>query len=230
MTAEELGVKTVPNYGEKLDRYPIDVARFRGCVERVTELSRWADRAKDGRSLGLAVHHSFVTYVAVVASVVKDERGKVRVDEAWVVADAGTVVNPDRVKAMMEGAVIFGMSLALHGAITMKNGAVEQTNFRDYRLARMPEAPRAIHVDLIESSAPPGGAGEPGLPLSRRRSRTRSSLSRGRACAISRWRGWVSSDEGSVNLEPSLVRTERRVAPRRKLDSRRLDPLRQVGH
>ncbi|MGO9710622.1 MAG: molybdopterin cofactor-binding domain-containing protein [Polyangiaceae bacterium] len=164
VTAEELGVKTVPNYGEKLDRYPIDVARFRGCVERVTELSRWADRAKDGRSLGLAVHHSFVTYVAVVASVVKDERGKVRVDEAWVVADAGTVVNPDRVKAMMEGAVIFGMSLALHGAITMKNGAVEQTNFRDYRLARMPEAPRAIHVDLIESSAPPGGAGEPGLP------------------------------------------------------------------
>jgi isoquinoline 1-oxidoreductase beta subunit len=164
VTAEDLGVKKVPNYGGKLDRYPIDVARYRGCVERVTGLARWADRARDGRSLGLAVHHSFLTYVAVVASVVKDAGGKVRVDEAWVVADAGLVVNPDRVKAMMEGAVIFGMSLALHGAITMKKGAVEQTNFRDYRLVRLPEAPRAIHVELVESEAPPGGAGEPGVP------------------------------------------------------------------
>jgi isoquinoline 1-oxidoreductase beta subunit len=164
VTAEDLGVKTVPNYGAKLDRYPIDVARFRGCVERVTRLARWADRARDGRSLGLAVHHSFLTYVAVVASVVKDAGGKVHVDEAWVVGDAGTVVNPDRVKAMMEGAVIFGMSLALHGSITMKKGAVEQTNFRDYRLVRLPEAPRAIHVELVESDAPPGGAGEPGVP------------------------------------------------------------------
>ena len=164
VTAEDLGVKKVPNYGGKLDRYPIDVARYRGCVERVTGLARWANRARDGRSLGLAVHHSFLTYVAVVASVVKDAGGKVRVDEAWVVADAGLVVNPDRVKAMMEGAVIFGMSLALHGAITMKKGAVEQTNFRDYRLVRLPEAPRAIHVELVESEAPPGGAGEPGVP------------------------------------------------------------------
>jgi len=164
VTPEELGVKKVPNYGAKLDRYPIDVARYRHCVERVTDLARWADRAKDGRSLGLAVHHSFLTYVAVVASVVKDVRGKVHVDEAWVVADAGTVVNPDRVSAMMEGAVIFGMSLALHGSITMKNGAVEQTNFHDYRMARMPEAPRAIHVEIVPSDAPPGGVGEPGAP------------------------------------------------------------------
>ena len=67
VTAEELGVKKVPNYGGSLERYPVDVARFRRCVERVTDLARWADRAKDGRSLGLAVHHSFLTYyVAVV--------------------------------------------------------------------------------------------------------------------------------------------------------------------
>ena len=157
-------MKKVPNYGGKLDEYPIDVARFRACVERVTDLARWSSRAKEGRSLGLAVHHSFLTYVAVVASVVRGAHDEVRVDEAWVVADAGTVVNPDRVKAMMEGAVIFGMSLALYGTITMKNGAVEQTNFHDYRLARMPEAPRATHVELIDSDAPPGGAGEPGAP------------------------------------------------------------------
>jgi isoquinoline 1-oxidoreductase beta subunit len=162
VSVQELGVPKVSNYGASLDRYPIDVSRFRRCVERVTSLARWADRAKDGRALGLAIHHSFLTYVAVVASIVKDP--KLRVDEAWIVADAGTVVSPDRVKAMMEGAVVFGMSLAFHGAITMKNGAVEQTNFRDYRLARMPDIPRQIHVDVIESDAPPGGAGEPGLP------------------------------------------------------------------
>jgi len=162
--AEELGVKKVPNYGAPLDRYPIDVARYRRCVERVTELARWSSRTAEGRSLGLAVHHSFLTYVAVVASVVRDSLGKVLVDEAWVVADAGTVINPDRVTAMMEGAVVFGTSLALHGAITMRAGAVVQTNFHDYRVARMPEAPRAIRVELIESDAPPGGAGEPGVP------------------------------------------------------------------
>jgi isoquinoline 1-oxidoreductase beta subunit len=164
VTAAELGVDAVKNYGAGLDRYPIDVARYRSCVERVTELSRWRDRRADGRSLGLAVHHSFLAYVAVVASVVKDAAGKIAVDEAWVVADAGTVVNPDRVRAMMEGAVIMGMSLSMFGEITMKAGAVEQENFRDYRLVRVPQAPRAIHVELTASDAPPGGAGEPGLP------------------------------------------------------------------
>jgi isoquinoline 1-oxidoreductase beta subunit len=163
ITAEALGVKKVPNYGATLADHPVDVARFRHVVDRIATLSRWETRAKEGRSLGLAAHYSFLTYVAVVVSVVKGAHG-VRVDEAWIVADVGTVVNPDRVKAMMEGAVVFGMSLAFHGAITMKKGAVEQTNFRDYRLVRMPEAPRAIRVDLIASDAPPGGAGEPGLP------------------------------------------------------------------
>ena len=96
-------------------------------------------------------------------------------------------MNPDRVKAMMEGAIIFGMSLALHGAITLKNGAVEQTNFHVYRLTRMPEAPRAIHVELIESEAPLGGAGESReCRRSRRRSRTRSSRSRAFVCATCR--------------------------------------------
>ncbi len=164
VTTEELGVKELGNYGEKLERYPIDVARFRHVIERVTELSRWKDRKSAGRALGLAVHRSFLTYVAVVASVVEAPGGKVQVDEAWVVADAGTVLNPDRVRAMMEGAVLFGMSLTLYSAITMKGGAVEQENFRDHRLTRMPQAPRAIHVELVPSDGPPGGAGEPGVP------------------------------------------------------------------
>jgi isoquinoline 1-oxidoreductase beta subunit len=78
--------------------------------------------------------------------------------------DAGTVVNPDRATAQMEGAAIFGISHALHGGATMKGGVTEQTNFHDYRLCRIGEAPRAIHVDLRDSDARPGGIGEPGVP------------------------------------------------------------------
>jgi isoquinoline 1-oxidoreductase beta subunit len=110
------------------------------------------------------VHRSFLTYVAVVVSVVKDERGRLRVDEAWIVADPGVVVNLERVRSQMEGAVVFGTSLALYGAITMKNGATEQTNFRDYKLCRMTDAPRRIHVEVLKSDAAPGGVGEPGVP------------------------------------------------------------------
>ena len=83
----------------------------------------------------------------------------------WIAFDAGTIVNSDRVRAQMEGAVIFGMSLALYGGITMKNGAIEQENFRGGgRIVRIGEAPRRICVDLVESNAAPGGVGEPGVP------------------------------------------------------------------
>src|SRR5205085_45738 len=109
-------------------------------------------------------HRSFVTYVAVVAEVSKGPHGEPRIDEAWIAADAGTVINPDRVRFQLEGSFVFSMSHTLHGAITYKNGAVAQRNFHDYRLARMTEMPRAIHVELVPSTAPPGGAGEPGVP------------------------------------------------------------------
>lgn len=160
----ELGVAKVPNYGASLDEHPVDVGRHRRVLERVTELAGWADRGRSKRALGLAVHRSFLTYVAVVASVVKDASGRLRVDEAWLVADAGRVVNLERVRSQMEGAVIFGMSLALHGAITMKAGATTQTNFRDHKLVRMAEAPRKVHVEVISSDGAPGGVGEPGVP------------------------------------------------------------------
>ncbi|MFP2908639.1 molybdopterin cofactor-binding domain-containing protein [Pyxidicoccus sp. 3LFB2] len=161
---QELGIPKLENYGQPLDKHPVDAGRLRGVIERVTQLSRWDERKKDGRALGLAAHRSFLSYVAVVVSVVKGPTGKVRVDEAWVVVDAGTVINPDRVRAQMEGSIIFGMSLALHGEITLKDGAVEQSNFRDFRLVRINEAPRKIHVDIVPSDAAPGGIGEPGVP------------------------------------------------------------------
>ncbi|MDF2692615.1 MAG: Isoquinoline 1-oxidoreductase beta subunit, partial [Labilithrix sp.] len=160
----DLGLTELPNYGQSIDEHPVDTARHIRVLERVTELSGWKDRARSKRALGLAVHRSFLAYIAVVVSVVKDPSDKIRVDEAWIVADAGLVVNTERARSQFEGAVIFGLSHALYGEITMKGGATEQSNFRDFRLLRLPEAPRRIHVDILQSGAPPGGVGEPGVP------------------------------------------------------------------
>ncbi|HEX8821693.1 MAG TPA: molybdopterin cofactor-binding domain-containing protein, partial [Archangium sp.] len=163
-TLKELGIEKLRNYGASIEDHPVNVGRLRGVIERVTELSRWSDRKKDGRALGLAAHRSFLAYTAVVASVVRDANGKLSVDEAWIVADAGTIINPDRVRAQMEGAVVFGISLALYGGITMKGGEVQQSNFRDVRLARIGDVPRKIHVEIVPSDERPAGVGEPGVP------------------------------------------------------------------
>jgi isoquinoline 1-oxidoreductase subunit beta len=160
----DLGVPNLPNYGQSLDEHPVDTARHHLVLDRVVELSKWNERTKSGRSLGLAVHRSFLSYVAVVISVVKSRGEKFAVDEAWLVADAGTIVNLERVRSQLEGAVLFGLSHALYGEISMKNGATEQGNFRDFRLLRIAEAPRAVHVEVIKSAGPPGGIGEPGVP------------------------------------------------------------------
>ncbi|HLM71586.1 MAG TPA: molybdopterin cofactor-binding domain-containing protein, partial [Polyangiaceae bacterium] len=160
----DLGVKALRNYGEPLEKHPVDAGRLRRVVERVTEAARWGGRKKDGRAFGLAAHRSFVAYTAVVLAVVPDEQGKVRVDEAWISMDAGTVVNRDRVHAQMEGAVVMGISNAMFGGVTMKGGVTEQSNFRDARIARIGEVPRKIHTDLVPSDGPPCGVGEPGVP------------------------------------------------------------------
>jgi isoquinoline 1-oxidoreductase beta subunit len=160
----DLGVEKLANYGEPLEKHPVDAGRLRRVVERVTEAARWSGPKRDGRGFGLAAHRSFLSYTAVVLAVVPDERGKVRVDEAWISMDAGTVVNRDRVLSQMEGAVVMGISNAMFGGITMKGGAAEQSNFRDARIARLGDVPRKIHVDLVPSEGPPCGVGEPGVP------------------------------------------------------------------
>ena len=160
----DLGIAKLPNYGETLDRHPVDAGRLRRVIERVTDAARWSERKRTGRALGLAAHRSFVSYTAVVISVVPDAQRKLRVDEAWISIDAGTVVNQERVHAQMEGSVVMGISNALFGGITMKGGAVEQASFRDARIARNIHVPRRIHTDVVASTAPPGGVGEPGVP------------------------------------------------------------------
>src|SRR4051794_16165397 len=165
MSLSDLGVSRLPNYGQPLDQHPVDAGRLRNVIERVTRAARWGQQRKDGRALGLAAHRSFLSYAAVVASVTKRSNGTVGVEDVWLSFDAGTLVNSDRVRAQLEGAVIFGMSLAFYGGITMKGGAVEQDNFRGGgRIVRINEAPRRTSIDLVESSAPPGGVGEPGVP------------------------------------------------------------------
>jgi isoquinoline 1-oxidoreductase beta subunit len=165
MSLAELGIKQLPNYGQSLEEHPVDAGRLRNVVERVTRAAGWAQRRQSGRALGLAAHRSFLSYTAIVASVVQRSNGAFGVDEVWISFDAGIIVNSDRVRAQLEGAVIFGMTLALYGGITMKGGAIEQDNFRGGgRIVRINEAPRRINLDVVESTAAPGGVGEPGVP------------------------------------------------------------------
>jgi isoquinoline 1-oxidoreductase beta subunit len=164
VSLQELGIEKLSNYGESLDKHPVDAGRLRRVIERVTDAAGWSSRKGKGRFLGLAAHRSFVSYTAVVLGVVPDERYGVRVDEAFISMDAGTVVNHERVRAQMEGATVMGISNALLGGITMKKGATQQSNFRDARIARIHDVPRAIHVDLVPSDEPPSGVGEPGVP------------------------------------------------------------------
>jgi isoquinoline 1-oxidoreductase beta subunit len=164
VTLKELGVAKLSNYNTPLEKQPIDTARFRDVIEKVTHAADWKNRKHHGKALGLAFHRSFLSYTAAVVSVKKNAQGKLIVDEAWIAVDGGKIENRERVRSQMEGAVIFGISIALHGAITMKDGVTEQSNFDSFKVARVYEAPRKIHVDILSSDHPPGGIGEPGVP------------------------------------------------------------------
>ena len=152
------------NYGAALDVHPIDTGRMAAVVEKVADMAGWGRSLPAGHGLGIAVHRSFLSTVGTVAEVSVNDSGKLVVHELWTAVDAGTVINPDRVAAQMEGAGIFGISLALYGEITALNGAVVQSNYDSYPVARMQDAPAAINVHIMESDAPPGGIGEPGVP------------------------------------------------------------------
>jgi isoquinoline 1-oxidoreductase beta subunit len=128
-------------------------------------MAGWTKRSGDAsRGYGLAVHRSFLSCVGAVVAVTKDEAGKIRVDEVWICADAGTIVNPERVQSQLEGAVLFAMSFTFYSQVTAKRGVIEQSNFHDYRLARIHDAPRAIHVEIVDSEERSCGVGEPGVP------------------------------------------------------------------
>src|SRR6266699_2005722 len=143
----------------------LDVGRRRNVVELAAEESAWHRPLTSGRGRGIAVAFGWGSYVAQVAEVTCDaKQGALRVDRVVCAVDCGTAVNPLSVKAQMEGAISFGLAQALKSAITVSGGRVEQSNFHDYEVLRMSDAPPNIEVHIVDSSAPPGGCGEPGVP------------------------------------------------------------------
>jgi isoquinoline 1-oxidoreductase beta subunit len=156
---------TNANYGKPLDQYPWDTGRLRRVVETVAEKSGWANRKPEkGRALGFAAHRSFLSYIAVVVDVRVDAQGRISIPRVDVAVDAGQVIHPERVRAQFEGAAVFGASLALMGEITAAQGRIQQSNFDDYPVARISEAPFETHVHLVPSDGLPTGVGEPGVP------------------------------------------------------------------
>jgi isoquinoline 1-oxidoreductase beta subunit len=157
--------KDYTNYGQDYAQYPIDTARFKRVVELAAEKAGWGKKKQgNGTGMGIAMHRSFLTYVASVVQIHLDDAGRVHVDRVDTALDAGTVVNPEMVRNQFEGAAVMGSSIAFYGAITATNGAIDQSNFNDYPMARMNNAPREVRVHIVPSDAPPGGVGEPGLP------------------------------------------------------------------
>ena len=153
-----------PNYGEKVENYPWNTARLKKAIELVAEKSNWGKDLPAGRGQGIAAHRSFLTYVACVVEVEINDRGNISIPEVHYAVDCGLVVNPDTVRNQFEGGAVFAASLALKSKITLSEGRVEQSNFHDYFLSRMPDAPKKIAVHLVESEEKPTGVGEPPVP------------------------------------------------------------------
>jgi len=145
------------------DPIKYDTARLKNVLNKAAKNADWGKEMPEGHAQGLAVHYSFYSYVASIVEVSVIE-GKLKVHNVHTVIDCGTVVNKNTVRSQMEGSAVFGMSLAYYGKITAKDGAIEQSNYNDYKMVRMPDAPK-IHVEIVESTENPTGVGEPGVPV-----------------------------------------------------------------
>jgi len=159
-------VKDLWNYGEPQDSYPIDTARLRKVVELVAEKGEWGRQVPKGHGLGIAVHRSFVSYIATIVEVAVDDKGKLTVPRVDTAIDCGTFVNPERIASQIEGAAIMGLSIAKYGEITFKDGKVQQKNFDDFQVVRIDESPVVTNVYIVPPGpdTPPSGVGEPGVP------------------------------------------------------------------
>lgn len=143
--------------------YKMDTSKLKNVLKKAGKNSGWGRKLPEGHGLGLAVHYSFYSYVATVVEVSVIEN-KLKVHDVFTVVDCGTVVNRDTVIAQLEGAAIFGMSLAYYGDISMEQGKVQQSNYHDYQMLRIHEAPK-IHIEIVENGDIPTGIGEPGVPV-----------------------------------------------------------------
>ena len=154
-----------PNMGGSIEDYPLDTGRLRHVIELVGEKSDWKKRKSGGgRGFGIAAHRSFLSYIATVVEVEIDDKGKVKIPNVWTVVDVGKIVHRERVLSQFEGGNVFGASLALLGEITATDGKIDQSNFHNYPVARIHQAPLQSHITIVDSDAAPAGVGEPGVP------------------------------------------------------------------
>ncbi len=159
-------VKDPWNYGEPFDSYPIDTGRLRRVVEVVADKGGWGRSVPKGHGLGIAVHRSFVSYIATIVEVSVGDGNKLTVHRVDTAIDCGTFINPERIQSQMEGAAVMGLSLAKYGEISFKDGKVQQGNFDDFPVVRIDEAPMVTNVYIVpaDDDTPPSGVGEPGVP------------------------------------------------------------------
>ena len=158
------GVQNWWNYGDPVERYPIDTGRHRRVVELLTQRVGWGRPLPARRGRGIAVHRSFQAYVASVVEVEVDTAGQVTIPRLDVAIDCGFVAHPERVRAQMEGGAVMSLGNALVGEITFVQGRAQQSNFHDYQVLRLAAAPRETHVHIVPSDAPASGVGETAVP------------------------------------------------------------------
>jgi isoquinoline 1-oxidoreductase beta subunit len=199
--------------------YPPDTRRLRSVIERVARESGWDEKVKQykgmKRGLGIAAHRSFLSYVAIVVDVTLNEDNELTINEIYGAIDCGIAVNPDRMRAQMEGGIIYGLSYALHGEITVKKGEVQQHNFDDYPVLRLYQTPKKINSYFEPPSAevrtdwlketnddvPPTGVGEPPTPAVAPALANAIVAAGGpRIRSLPMWQSWEKDQENKVRV------------------------------
>jgi isoquinoline 1-oxidoreductase beta subunit len=155
--------RKIPDFTNPKEGKPLDTARQKAVLKLVAEKADWGKPLPKGVARGIAGYFSFETYTAAVAEV-SIKNGEIHVNRLVYAVDCGRPINPDGIRAQVEGAAIYGISAALHDAITIKGGRVEQSNFNDYQMPRIKETPKT-EIHIVMSKEDPTGIGEPGLPV-----------------------------------------------------------------
>ena len=150
--------------GESFNGLWVDSGRYRRVLELVAEKTEWGKELPEGHYRGIAVHNSFYSYAATVVEIALNDDGGFEIVSVDTAVDCGRIVNPDGVVAQVEGATFYGLTLALYGDLTVEGGRVQQSNFGDYRIMRIHEAPGVVRAHLTESDEVPTGIGEPPTP------------------------------------------------------------------
>ncbi|ASJ70906.1 xanthine dehydrogenase family protein molybdopterin-binding subunit [Granulosicoccus antarcticus] len=158
--------KDLWNYGEPYSEFPNDTARLRNVIELAAEKANWGQSLSKGEGLGIAAHRSFVSYVATVVKVRIDENGNIKIPEVYTAIDCGYCINPERVHSQIEGAAVMGTTLAFYSGLHYENGAVKESNFHDYPVARVTSYPERVMTHIVDHpfSVHATGVGEPGIP------------------------------------------------------------------